>query len=73
MDCYACAEATWDGIPDPRPAMRDTGRSAAATALTGLLACLHQLRDRRLDGRQPLWRCPVCWPRTYHRARASRQ
>ena len=25
--------------PGPRPTMRDTGRSATATALTGLLAC----------------------------------
>ena len=50
-----------------------TGRSTTATALTGLLACLHQPRDRRRDGRQRLWCCPACWPRTYHRARASSQ
>ena len=36
-------------------------------------ACLHQPRDRRRDGRQRLWCCPACWPRTYHRARASSQ
>ena len=39
-------------------------RSATATARTGVLACLHQLRDRRRDGRQRLWCCPASSPRT---------
>ena len=42
MGCHVCAEATWDGAPDRGPAMRDTGRSTTVTAVTGLLACLHQ-------------------------------
>ena len=62
LSCLRGSDMGWR--PGPRPAMGDTGRSATATALTGLLTCLRHLRDRRRDGRQRLWCCPACWPRT---------
>ena len=45
LSCLRGSEMGWR--PGPQPGRWDTGRSATATALTGLLACLDQLRDRR--------------------------